>query len=181
MKHRRQQRPAAKLRMAPRRTRELCLTLILLSCLSPAGFAQTITIRIVNLTNKKPVKNVLIYVSGITEKAADERDQGRRIVAKPIDAELRLPTGANGEASLSLPKPPPERFYIRASLSGPHWDCTCLVRVVTEEVMRSGLVVMSPYAHRRSERPIPPRPGEVFLGLKPTPWWVRVFWPVLKG
>jgi hypothetical protein len=53
--------------------------------------------------------------------------------------DMRLVTDANGEAHFDLPNRAPDHFYVHAELDGPVWDCTCLVRVVTEEVLRKGL------------------------------------------
>jgi hypothetical protein len=73
----------------------------------------------------------------------------------------------------------PPYFYVRAALSGRHWDCFCAPRVVTEELVQKGIVVKN--AEAKAEPPIQPKPSEILFALRPTPLWVRLFWPLLKG
>jgi hypothetical protein len=144
---------------------------------------QTVSIRLVNLTNESPVSNQSVYVSGINGKAATRgKDERLNLIRKPVTADLSLVTDAAGRAGFDLPTPAPAYFYIRAELSGPHWDCTCTVRVSTDEVVQKGFVVLTPYAERGKPKPvIQPKSGEVLLALRPLPLWVRFFWPLLKG
>jgi hypothetical protein len=158
------------------------LVFALLTVTNIACFGQTVIIRIVNVTNKSPVRNRYIYVSGITGKVLSEQDERRKLLTKPISPELRLVTDANGEAQFELPKPAPSYFYVRAVLSIPHWDCTCVVRVSTEELMHKGFMTRSPYAERTpAKESMQPKPGEVLFGLRPTPWWWRILYPIEKG
>jgi hypothetical protein len=156
--------------------------LLFLSCLNAFCFGQTVSIRTANLTNESPVSNQHVYVSGISGKAAlTEVDERLKLIKKPLTADLSLVTDATGRVEFDLPKPAPAYFYVRAALNGPHWDCTCLVRVSTEELVQKGFVVLSPYAARGKPKPIQPKSGEVLFALRPLPLWVRVFWPLLKG
>jgi hypothetical protein len=161
----------------------LPITLLFLSAVNAACFGQTVSIRLVNLTNESPVSNQRVYVSGISGKAAiSEKDERLNLIREPITADLSLVTDAAGRAGFDLPKPAPAYFYIHAALSGPHWDCTCTVRVSTDEVMQKGLVVLTPYAARGQPKPlIQPKSGEVLFALRAMPLWVRFLWPLLKG
>lgn len=159
----------------------LSLALLYLSCMSTAFFGQTVAIPIVNATNHEPVKSVQIYVSGIAGKPGGDLEERLRLVRKPITTDLSLTTGANGEVEVRLPKPAPAQFFVRAMLSGRDWDCTCLVTVSTNEVMQKGRLVTSPSREREPPPTIQPKPGEVLFALTPTPWWVRLLWPLLKG
>lgn len=154
------------------------LALILLTCWNSGCFAQTITVRIVNLANNKPIKNVPIYVLGLSESSSNEQEEGRRLAVKPIQADLILRTAKNGEARLPIPIPAPAHFYIRALLSAT-WDCVCIVSIDTEEVLQNGRAVKSGYAGR-IERTISPRSGELLVALRPLPWWVRPFAPFAR-
>lgn len=154
----------------------------LLAATNIACFGQTVIIRIVNVTNERPVRNRHVYISGITGKIASDGDERRKLLTKPISPELSLVTDANGAVQFELPKPAPGYFYVRAVLSDSHWDCTCLVRVSTEEMIQKGRMVTSPYAARKpATASIQPKPGEVLFGLRPLPLWVRILWPILKG
>jgi|SRR5208282_1963102 len=160
----------------------LRITILFLSCVNAVCFGQTVIIRIVNVTNESPVRNRPVYIWGISGRIASDVDERHKLITQPISPELRLVTDANGEAQFELPKPAPAYFYVRAVLSIPHWDCTCRARVSTEEVMHKGFMVRSPYAERTpATKTIQPEPGEVLFGLRPTPWWWRVLYPVEKG
>jgi len=161
----------------------LRITILLLSCMNAVCFGQTVTIRVVNVTNESPVRNQPVYIWGISGKMAlaeDERRE-RSKLRNAISPELSLMTDAHGEAQFELPKPAPAYFYVRAVLSDPHWDCTCVERVSTEELLQKGFVTLSPYAERWKPKPIQPKAGEVLFALRPLPLWFRVFWPLLKG
>ena len=159
-----------------------CFALLFFSSVSPACFGQMVTIRIVNVTNESPVGNERVYISGISGKAAKEEDERLKLETKPISADLILTTDPKGEVGFVLPNPAPVYFYVRTALSESHWDCTCLVRISTEEVVQKGLVTLSPYAARGKPRPqIQPKSGEVLFALRPLPLWVRFLFPLLKG
>lgn len=158
----------------------LPITILFLFCVNAVCFGQTMTIRIVNVTNESPVRNQSVYIWGISGKIALGEDERRKLLTNAISPELSLMTDANGEAQFELPKPAPAYFYVRAVLSNPHWDCTCVERVRTEEVLQKGFVTLSPYAERWKPKPIQPKSGEVLFALRPLPLWVRFFWPLLK-
>ena len=162
------------------RATRLQITILFLSCVNAVCFGQRVSIRLVNLTNDSPVGNQRVYISGISGTAINERDERLKLIIKPFTADLILVTDTAGRAGFDLPKPAPAYFYIRAALSGPHWDCTCLVRVSTEEVVQGGRVVLSPYAAKGKPKPaIQPKSGEILFALRPMPWWVRFLWPLL--
>jgi hypothetical protein len=160
----------------------LRITILFLSCVNVASFGQTVSIRLVNVGDENPVRNQRLYVSGIGGTPTSETDERLRLINKPSTADLTLVTDTMGRAAFELPKPAPAYFYVRAALSTPHWDCTCVERVSTEEVAEKGFVVLTPYAARWKRNPrIQPKPGEVLLVLRPLPLWFRLFFPVLKG
>jgi len=153
---------------------------LLFSLVSTESTAQTLRICLVNSTNGSPVTNVKIFVFGVSGKAIAEPEDLQKLLDKHATPDVRLVTDANGEAHFDLPDPAPDHFYIHAVLDGPVWDCTCLVRVVTEEVLRKGRTISN------SQEGLSPgkfltqtEPGQILFRLKPTPWWVRVFWPLL--
>jgi hypothetical protein len=143
--------------------------LLLLPFMNTACFSQTVVIRIINVTNKHPVRKQRVYIWGISGKLAlDEEDERRargkfKLLTNKISPELSLITDANGAAQFELPKPAPAYFYVRAVLSEPHWDCTCVERVSTEEVLQKGFVTLSVYADSWKPKPIQPKSGEVLF------------------
>jgi len=160
----------------------LRITIVFLSCVNAASFGQTVSIRLVKIGDESPVRNQRLYVSGIGGTPTNERDERLRLVNEPSTADLSLVTDTMGRAAFELPKHAPAYFYIRAALSTPHWDCTCVVRLSTEEVADRGFVVLTPYAARwKRNQLIQPKAGEVLFVLRPLPLWFRLFFPVLKG
>ena len=144
------------------------------------GDAETVKIRLVNSTNGSPVTNLNILVFGVSGKANAQPEESRKMLDKHATPDVRLITNSNGEAHFDLPNPAPDHFYIHAELAGPVWDCTCLVRVVTEEVLRKGRTISnSQEGLSPGNFSTKPESGEIVFRLKPTPWWVRVFWPLL--
>jgi hypothetical protein len=73
-------------------------TLLLFAFLHTACFSQTVVIRIINLTNKHPVRKQRVYIWGISGKLAlDEKDEqtGRakfKLLTHKISPELNLIT-----------------------------------------------------------------------------------------
>jgi hypothetical protein len=153
---------------------------LLLSLVGTESAAQTVKIHLVNSTNGSPVTNLKIFVFGVSGKANAQPEDPQKLLDKHATPDVRLVTDSNGEAHFDLPNPAPDHFYIHAELAGPVWDCTCLVRVVTEEVLRKGQTISnSPGGLSPGSFSTQPEPGEIVFRLKPTPWWVRVFWPLL--
>lgn len=159
-----------------------CVPLLFFCCLNPACLGQTVTIRVVNVTNGSPVGNERVYISGISGKAAGEEEELLKLKTKPIRADQTLTTNGKGEVEFILPQPAPGYFYVRTAVNESHWDCSCLVRISTDELVQKGFVRLSPNAARASTTPqIHPKPGEVVFALRPLSLWIRFFFPLLKG
>jgi len=160
-----------------RNPRNLCLALAIAFSVAGTCLSQTVTIRLVDLRSKRPLQGKHIYVFGIKREASKEEGV-RRELGRPLNADLSLVTDIKGEAAFELPKPAPSYFYVRAALSGIHWDCFCAPRVSTKELEQKGIVVKNA---EKKTGVILPKPTEILFALRPTPWWVRLFWPILKG
>jgi hypothetical protein len=144
-------------------------------------FAQTVTVRIVNATNESPLKNEKVFVPGINGKEETQDEAHFKLITKPNTPDLRLVTDVKGEAQFQLPNLVPAYVYVRAELSRPLWDCTCLFRVSTEQVTQKGFIVTTYDNERsRSKTSIQPKLGEVLIRLTPTPWWERLFYPLFR-
>ncbi len=155
--------------------------LVLLLCVNTTCFGQTVIIHIVNAKNESPLKNEKVSISGISGKEETREEADRKLITKPTTPDLHLVTDAKGEAQFKLPKPVPAYIYVRAEVSGPLWDCTCLLRVSTEQVTQKGFMVTTHgNESARSKTSIQPKPGEVLIRLTPTSWWERVFYPFLR-
>jgi hypothetical protein len=152
----------------------LGLVVFLSGCGSFACFGQTVTVRIVNAENGKPVAAQRILVSGIKGNGATPDEARRKLIAKPTSPDATLVTDTQGRVQFDLPTTPPANFYVRAVLRPPVWDCSCVVTVSTEELLRKGLLVGT-----HDDASIHPQPGEILFCVHPTALWVRVFWPFL--
>jgi hypothetical protein len=108
-----------------------------------------------------------------------KEEKVRLELSNPLAADMTLVTDVKGETTFDLPKSVPSHFYVRAVLNGRHWDCFCASRVATEELEQKGIVVKN--AEGEGGPSIQPKPREILFALRPTPWWVRLFWPLLKG
>jgi hypothetical protein len=140
-----------------------------------ACFGQTVTVRIVNAADGKPVAAQKILISGIKGNPETPDEARQKLVAKHASPDLTLVTDAQGRVQFDLPTVPPTKFYVRAVLRPPVWDCSsCLVTVSTEELARKGLWVGS-----HDDASIQLQPGEILFRMRPTPLWARVFWPFL--
>ena len=158
------------------------LALFLLPFLGTTCFAQAITIRLVNTTNGSPVEGQKISIFGISGKTGIPEQHPHELLKKDAVPDLRLISNDRGEATFEQPRPAPAFFYVHVKLSGPVWDCTCLVRVVTEEVMKKGLEISNPQDDRSPGRfRSQPTPGEIHFRLRPTSRWVRLLWPLIKS
>jgi hypothetical protein len=152
----------------------LRLAVLLSGFVSFACFGQTVTVRIVNARDGKPVAAQKILVSGIYGNGDTPDEARRKLFAKHTSPDATFVTDAQGRVRFDLPTAPPASFYVRAVLRPPVWDCSCLVTVPTEELMHKGLWVGS-----HDDASIQPQPGEILFRISPTALWVRVFWPFL--
>ena len=152
----------------------LGLAVLLSGFVSFACFGQTVTVRIVNAGDGTPVAAQKVLVSGMNGNGDTPDEARRKLIAKHLSPDATLVTDAQGRVRFDLPTAPPANFYVRAVLRPPVWDCSCLVTVPTEELMRTGLWVGS-----HNDTSIQPQPGEILFRIRPTSLWVRVFWPFL--
>jgi hypothetical protein len=156
---------------------------LLLPLIGTTSLAQTITVRVVNEANKGPVRDQAVYVSGVAGTGATEQEERQNLLVQPFKPDLRLITDTAGEVRFELPKPMPPFFYVRVKVSEPRFDCTCLVRASTGDVVQEGLLIGVPQAAGAgsTKGSLQPRPSEILIRLRPTPWYVRILWPLLKG
>jgi len=155
--------------------------LLFLCCVNPASFGQRVTIRIIHVTSENPFTNKEVYVSGLSEQATTVHDERLKLTKKPIRADLSLMTDSKGETIFDLPNPVPAYVYVRPVFSERVWDCTCFVRIRTDELLQKGIIFIS-YAGRKEPKPsIQPKAGEVLFVMRRTPLWWQLLYPIEKG
>ncbi len=160
----------------------ICLLAFYLALLSGGPcLAQTVDIRLLNTVSGSPVSNRRILVFDTSGNADTPEKDEYKLFEKDANPDLRLISNANGEAKFDLPQPAPASFYVLAELSGPVWDCDCLVRVVTNDLMSEGREVSNAAEERKPGKlQTQLMPGEILFRLRSLPFWVRFFWPLAK-
>jgi len=152
-----------------------------LCCASAASFGQKVTVRVVNFDGT-PIRNKQVYVSGLSAQTTTTQDERLKLTKKPIRADLSLVTDARGEAMFDLPDHTPAYVYVRPVFSERVWDCTCFVRIPTNELLQKGYITGSPYAARKKPKPlIQPKAGELVFVMRRLPLWFQLLYHVEKG
>jgi hypothetical protein len=163
-----------------RTSRKVWCGFFFLPLLATSCFGQKVTVRLVDATSTKPLASHEVYVFGIAPKNFAQKDEQSEYRSR-AKADLHLKTDSSGAVRFDLPNPVPDHFFVRPILSGPRWDCFCLVRVATEEVLtKSRLIATGGEANSHGSPGISPNPGEILFSLQPTPWWVQVLYPLLR-
>jgi hypothetical protein len=155
----------------------LCLMLAAFS--AGSAFAQTITVRLMNQTANRPLAKYVVQVYRIPDKKGAPHAAGQRIDKSTLP-DLTLKTDATGAARFDLWTPAPDYFTVHAIVKEPRWDCYCSIRVDTEEILKSGRLVLSPGSESPLQK-LTASPGEILFSLRPTPFLFRMFYPIMKG
>src|SRR5258708_6058754 len=151
-----------------------CSVCVLLLCLEPFCMAQTVTIRVINANDGRPLQNQPVSVSLLYDK-------GETPPAK-YDANLTLQTDKDGEARFSLPVPPPAHLAVQVHVNSARWRCGCGALVATRDLIEKGIVGPVPPAEsRNSTVPIKAAPGQILLVARPLSFWERLLYPFVKG
>jgi len=136
--------------------------------------AQTVTIRVVNADNGRPLRDQHVGVSLLY--------QAGEAVPEKYDAHLSFHTDAKGEVRFVLPKPAPGHLSAQVDLNPGHWHCACGSLSLTEELIRNGFVSQMPPGGRvKSAVPANAAPGEFLFLARPLSFWLRLLYPLAKG
>jgi hypothetical protein len=151
------------------------LALSFLLSLVPSCLAQTVTVRVVNANNSRPLRNQLVSLSLLYEK-------GEATPAK-FDPNLNHQTDANGGARFVLPKPAPAHLAAQIRLTSEYWHCVCMVLAVTQDVIDKGIVASAASANESQRMPslVKAVPGEILFVPRPLSFWERLLYPFVKG
>lgn len=152
-----------------------CVSLLFALTFGQCCLAQTVTVRVVNASDGRPLQNQHVSVSLLYEK-------GEPAPVK-FDANLSLQTDANGEARLVLPKPAPAHMAAQVRLTTEYWHCGCMVLAVTQDVIQKGIVdsAASASESKRSPSLVKAVPGEILFVARPLSFWERLLAPLLSG
>lgn len=122
-----------------------------------------------------------VYVSRLRAQATTMREELLKLSKKPIRADVSLVTNSKGEIAFDLPKSVPAYLYVRPVFGERDWDCSCFVRVPTDELLQKGFLVLTPSAARKPKPSIQPKAKEILFVMRRTPLWWRILYPVEKG
>jgi hypothetical protein len=142
--------------------------------LGPSSLAQTVTVRIVNATDERPLQKQEVSVSFPYEK-------GEATPAR-YEAHLTLQTDENGQARFLLPEPPPRDLDVRVPINWGRWHCGCNLLVSTEDVIQKGILDSAASANdlRKSPALAMRVPGEIRFIVRPLSFFERLLAPLLK-
>jgi hypothetical protein len=141
--------------------------------ISPSCFAQVITIRVINITNGRPLQNQKVSISLLY-------NGGERPPTK-YEGIVNLETNVKGEAQFELPDPPPRQLSISVRISE-KWRCGCRQDANTQDVIQKGIVALSPsYEYKKGDVVVKAIPGEIIFPARPYNFFERLLHPLIKG
>lgn len=135
-------------------------------------FAQSITIRVINSNNGKPLPRQGISVNLLYGK-------GERAPAK-YDATVRLKTDDDGEARLDLPEPAPAHLGFQVRLTSQHWHCACQDLVATQDLIEKGINVQDGGKAKPPAGSANALPGEILFRARPFTFFEKLLYPLVK-
>jgi hypothetical protein len=140
------------------------LLLVVLLVGSTTCLAQTVTVRVLNAKDGRPLgkeKVVVWFVEG-----------------KSTSAATNLETDANGETHFLIPSPAPEHVDVAVYLDAAHWSCDCYVSSGTRTLIEDGVVKALGNAKRANG--FAREPGHVIVVGRPLTFLERLFYPLLR-
>jgi hypothetical protein len=155
--------------------RSLHLACLAVLCFGPLCLGQTITVRVINANNGRPIPKQPVTVSLLFDNPVPALRAPTQL--------LSLQTDANGAAQVQLPEPPPAHLSASARLEVGKWHCLCAaipMLAVTQDIVQSGMVIGSP-PKPSSKRPAPKAaPGEILCLAERLSFFERLTYPLSK-
>lgn len=134
--------------------------------------AQIVTVRVIDITNGRPLQSQAVSVSLLYDK-------GEQTPPK-YDATLNLQTNVNGEVQFTLPEPAPMHLSAQIHLTSEHWRCGCAVFGATQDLLQKGLLGPQPGAASKKVD-VTAKPGEILFLARPLTFFERLLYPLVKG
>lgn len=161
------------LRRIATRWRFSCFALLLLLSLNPACLSQTITVRMIDKNNGRPLHWANQTVSF---DLADEWSELQR----PLATHGVTTTDPHGEARFEIPSSRPKLLSISVRLASNlwQWHCTCGSLLKTQDAIDKGVVIWNTTSVG-SQGKVEARPGDILILAKPPSLFERLFgWAV---
>jgi hypothetical protein len=145
---------------------------LLLLALAPNCPAQAITVRVVNVDNRRPLEKQRVSVVLMYFKPES--------VPLKQNLNLSFETDLNGEAHFGLPTPAPKHLSVLVSLTSEHWHCGCWVMVTTETLVKEGVVGTVPAKSKNAAAHLNAVPREILILARPFSLFERLLYPFVK-
>ncbi|HTY64134.1 MAG TPA: hypothetical protein VMG30_17930 [Acidobacteriota bacterium] len=146
---------------------------LFLLCFTHLGFAQAITVRVVDVTNGHLLTN---YQASISPLYTEQNESS----TKPSQ-ELGIQSDKNGIIQISLPEPIPQRLFIKLNLKAGHWQCGSVKFADTQEAIQKGIVGLSPGPKpSKTHVVVKAMPGEIVFLARPMTFFERLLYPLVK-
>jgi hypothetical protein len=156
----------------PMSFRHLLVLGLMLSAFSPVNaIGETVTVRIINVTNGHPLRNQGISLSLLYDKEEDRPAK--------YDQIQNFTTDSSGEAKITILDPPPKYLDFRLHMTSEHWKYAPLISVLTQEVIQNGIIEK---AGVEKKNDIIPKtlPGEIIILARPLSFFERLLYPIMK-
>jgi hypothetical protein len=149
--------------------------LIWIALLLPGPFcrAQSVTVRVIDIHNGRPLPKEKVSLALMYEK-------GQKTPAAS-GPNLSGETDASGEAHFRIAEPLPSHFSVMVHLTSEYLRCGCWVLGSTSDLLQKGIVGPPPSPRQeKSDATIKAAPGEVLVLTSPMPFLERLFYPIMK-
>lgn len=143
-------------------------------CITPLGFAQDITIRVMDVTNGHLLTD---YQVSIWPLHAEQKSASTNTI--PI---LDIKADNSGIVIFNLPEPIPQRLFIKIDIQAGRWRCGTVEFVDTQDVFRNGVVGLSPAPKRgKTDVVVKAMPGVIVFLARPMTFLERLLYPLVKS
>lgn len=125
------------------------------------GFAQELTIRVVNAANGHPLTKVPVFVRHMGVGQHD----------------LRLETDGTGDARFTPPDGGPPYIRVDVSVSRTRWDCGCFAEGYTADVIQKGVVAAPAIRGKPTTEggALKSAPRQILIALRPLSFSERLY------
>ena len=132
------------------------------------GFAQTITVRVIDGKDGHPL---------VRQPVSTQFTKSDKGFLPAVLAE----TDNNGYARFSVPEPMPEHVSVRVGLDYKYWHCACWLMTDMQKVVQTGAVIPSPQASSsKSTSKVASEPGEIVFEARAATFFERLLYPLTK-
>ena len=132
-------------------------------------FAQSVTVRVINDNDKRPVPKQAVMVQFFYENP------------KGISAPTYLTTDDTGETRFTILEPRPKQVSVGVTLTSERWRCACWLKVEPTRMLQKGALMKPPgNLARPSRTPSDAKPGEIVFVARPYTLLEKLLDPLMR-